>query len=249
MRRSRSNVAVPPGLLDLALDRAPEQVEDLRHDHHRRHAVIADRLEDHARVAAADVEDVGADGERVVERGDLLEQVRQRQQRDDAVLLRRDDVVRGLDRREDVAVGEHHALGRARRARREDDLDEVVERSAAASRRPAPPSRPATTRRAAAARSSTVEVGNVLEAAPRADPARRGRSRSRGVAPRPSPRSARSRRAPSAGRAAPAIDARAHRPEVHRRQLGRRGRPRQEPVAGREPEGAEPPRDEPCCGG
>ena len=74
---------------DLALDRAPEQVEDLRHDDHRGHPVVAQRIEDHARVAAADVQDVGADRQRVVQPDRLLEQVRQRQQRDDPVLHRR----------------------------------------------------------------------------------------------------------------------------------------------------------------
>src|SRR5437870_640489 len=43
----------PTGLLDLPLDRAPEQIEDLRDDDHRGHAMLANRLEDHARVAAA----------------------------------------------------------------------------------------------------------------------------------------------------------------------------------------------------
>ena len=48
-------------LLDLALDRAPEQVEHLGDDDHERHPVVAQRLEDDARVAAPHVEDVGAD--------------------------------------------------------------------------------------------------------------------------------------------------------------------------------------------
>ena len=72
-------------LVDLALDGAPEQVEDLRDDHHRGHPVVAQRVEDDPRVAAADVQDVRADRQRVVQADRLLEQVRQRQQRDDPV--------------------------------------------------------------------------------------------------------------------------------------------------------------------
>ena len=85
----------------------------------------ADGLEDDARVAAPDVEDVGADVEGVEEGDGLLEQVRERQQRDDPVLDRRDDAVHRPDRRDDVVVGEHHALRRAGRARGEDELDDV----------------------------------------------------------------------------------------------------------------------------
>ena len=50
----------PAALVDLALDGAPEQVEDLRDDDHRRHPVVAQRIEDDPRVAAAHVQDVGA---------------------------------------------------------------------------------------------------------------------------------------------------------------------------------------------
>ena len=85
--------------------------------------MAADRLEDDPRVAAPDVEHVGPDVERVEQRDRLLEQVRQRQQRDDPMVHRRDDAVHRPDRREDVVVGEDHALRRAGRARREDELD------------------------------------------------------------------------------------------------------------------------------
>ena len=81
----------PAPLLDLALDRAPEQVEHLRDHDHRGHPVVAQRIEDDPRVAAPDVQDVGADIERVEQPDRLLEQVRQRQQRDEPVLHRRDD--------------------------------------------------------------------------------------------------------------------------------------------------------------
>ena len=42
MRRRRPNVAVAALLLDLALDRAPEQVEDLGDDDHRGDPVLAE---------------------------------------------------------------------------------------------------------------------------------------------------------------------------------------------------------------
>ena len=57
--RSRSNAVVAAALLDLALDGAPEQVEDLRHHDHRGDALVAQGIEDDPRVPAADVEDVG----------------------------------------------------------------------------------------------------------------------------------------------------------------------------------------------
>ena len=116
----------PAGLLDLALDRAPEQVEHLGHDDHRRDAMRAERIEDHPRVAAPDVQDARPDRQRVVQAHRLLEQVRQREQRHDPVLHRRDDPVEGLVRGEEVVVREHHALRRAGRARGEDQLDEVA---------------------------------------------------------------------------------------------------------------------------
>src|SRR5262249_44065196 len=46
------------GLADLALDGAPEEVEDLRYDDHRGDLVIPQGVEDHPRVPAADIEDV-----------------------------------------------------------------------------------------------------------------------------------------------------------------------------------------------
>src|SRR3954453_17853305 len=48
-------------LADFALDRAPEEVEDLRDDHHRCDPVVAKGIEDDARIAAPHVQDVGAD--------------------------------------------------------------------------------------------------------------------------------------------------------------------------------------------
>ena len=60
-QRARSSPAGRPWL-DLALDRRPEQVEDLGNDDHRGDPVLADRLEDDPRVPAPDVQDVGARG-------------------------------------------------------------------------------------------------------------------------------------------------------------------------------------------
>ena len=68
-----------PGLFDLPLDGRPEEFEDLRNDHHGCGAVIADCLEDRARVATADIQDARADVERVEQRDRLLEQVREGQ--------------------------------------------------------------------------------------------------------------------------------------------------------------------------
>ena len=120
----------PAALRDLALDGAPEQVEDLRDDDHGGDAVVAQRIEDDPRVPAPDVEHVGADVERVVQPDGLLEQVGQRQQRDEPVLHRRDDPVERLDRGDDVVVRQHHALRRAGRAAREDELEDLVRRRA-----------------------------------------------------------------------------------------------------------------------
>ena len=83
-RRRRSKARRRPRLVDLALDGAPEQVEDLGDDDHAGHPVVAQGIEDDPRVPAAHVQDVGADVERVVQPDRLLEQVRERQQRDDA---------------------------------------------------------------------------------------------------------------------------------------------------------------------
>ena len=85
-----------------------------------------ERVEDHPRVPAPDVQHVGPDIERVVQPDGLLEQVRQRQQRHDPMVHRRDDPVERLDRRDDVVVGQHHALRRAGRAAGEDELEDLV---------------------------------------------------------------------------------------------------------------------------
>ncbi len=60
--------------------------------------MVAQGIEDDAWIAAADVQDVGPDAQRVEEPDRLLEQVRERQQRHDPVLQVRHDRVEGLDR-------------------------------------------------------------------------------------------------------------------------------------------------------
>ena len=113
-------------LRDLALDGAPEQVHQLRDEEHGGDAVLAQAVEDHARVPAAEVEDVRPDIH-AVEQGDLLlKAVRQGEQRDQPVLHRLDDPVERHRARERVAVGEHHALGAAGRPAREHELVDVV---------------------------------------------------------------------------------------------------------------------------
>ncbi len=74
------------------------------------------------------------DIERVVQADGLLEQVAERQERDDPVVHRRDDPVERLDGRDDVVVGQHHALRRAGRAAREDELEDLVGRRGAPGR-------------------------------------------------------------------------------------------------------------------
>ena len=85
-----------------------------------------ERLEDHPRVAAPHVQDVGPDIEGVEQPDGLLEQVGQRQERDHPVVHRRDHPVDRLDGRVDVVVGEHHALGRAGGPGREDEIPDVL---------------------------------------------------------------------------------------------------------------------------
>ena len=192
--------------LDLALDGAPEEVEDLGHDEHRRHPVIADRLEDHPRIAAPHVQDVAADGQRIEQRGDLLHQVREGQERDEPVLLGRDHVVDRADGLADRPMGEHHALRIAGRAAREDDLEEILRLGA----RPGqdlglPIGRERDARVALVGlRGERLDRrrGEALEAGIAGIRRIRARCRSPAGSRPPARRSARSRRAPSAGRGA-----------------------------------------------
>ena len=82
-------MAVWPRFSTSRVDGAPEQVQHLRDDDHRGDPVVAQGIEDDPRVAAADVQDVGADVERVEQPDRLFEQVRERQQRHDPVFHRR----------------------------------------------------------------------------------------------------------------------------------------------------------------
>ena len=204
---------------------------------------VADRLEDHARVAAADVEDVRADRQRVEEggrpaRAGARAAAARRRGAPAAAMTR----CAASDRRADVAVGQHHALGLARRARREDDLDEVVPGR----------SRPAVDLRLPVGRPCGFRRGGE-----RPRPSRSGtcsRPASRGSGPsRPVPiarRAAsafvgdplRSRRAPCAGRAArgrrrPASP-RSRRPAARASRATRSAADRPRPT----PELAQPPR-------
>ena len=125
--------------------------------------MVAHRVEDDPRVAAPHVQDVRTDVEGVVEADGLLEEVGQRQQRDDPVLHRRDDPVDDRDRGDDVAVGQHHALRGARRARGEDELEDIVVARAAARPRPVRSQSAGNEASGSAAMTSTVVVGNALE--------------------------------------------------------------------------------------
>ena len=224
---------------DLALDGAPEQVEDLRDHDHRGDPVVAQRVEDDPRVAAPDIQDVRPDRERVVQPDRLLEQVRQRQQRDDPVLHRRDQAVERLDRRDLVVVGEHDALRAAGRAGGEDELEDI----AAGGRIPAGElGLPVLGER-------VVWIGRDRAERRRREAVQAGFARIRGVAALTEDEMACARDADDAfdcvGRHAQVErdqdEAGAHRAEIRCRQLGGRGRPGQQPIAGFETEGSKPP--------
>ena len=166
--RSRSNAAVRPRFSTSRSMALQNRSRTCGHDDHRGDAVVAQRIEDDPRVAAADVQDVGPDVERVVQPDRLLEQVRQRQQRHEPVLHRRDDPVERLDRGDDVVVG---------RASRPSGVpvvpdvktssNDLVRRSGAPRPPGAPPSRagrPGRPASGSAQSASTVVVGKSLEA-------------------------------------------------------------------------------------
>ena len=116
----------PARPIRLPFDRGPEQIEDLRDHDHARHAVGTQGFEEEPRVAAPDVQDVGADAQRVDQPDRLLEEVAERKNRHDPVFERRDHVVDRPDRRQQVVVGDHHALRGPRRARGEDQVPDVL---------------------------------------------------------------------------------------------------------------------------
>ena len=209
---------------------------------------VAERLEDDPRVAAPDVQDVGADVERVdrarppARRGGRAAAAR----RPGAPSAGRPGGTPGSSA-SDVVVGEHHALRRAGGARGEDQLEDVLRagaRPGATLRLPVGRERRVVRRRRT--RASTVVVGK------RSSPASRGSGASRPV-PRirwrgsgRARRCPRSRPAPSAGRAG--------------RGRGRPASPRSRPPAapastgdqvrirspGSRPSAAQPPRGEPA---
>ncbi len=88
--------------------------------------MLPEGLEQDTRVAAPDVEDVGADAQRIDQADRLLEEVAQGQDGDDPVVERRQDVVDRLERREEVVVGDHDALRGAGGARREDQVPDIL---------------------------------------------------------------------------------------------------------------------------
>jgi hypothetical protein len=88
--------------------------------------VAAQGLEQDSRVAAPNVQDVRPDAQRVDQADRLLEQVAQRQHRDDPMIERRKDAVDRREGRQEVVVGDHHALRVAGRSRREDQVPDVI---------------------------------------------------------------------------------------------------------------------------
>ena len=189
-----------------------------------------------------------ADIERVVQPDRLLEQVRQRQQRHDPVVHRRDDAMERLDRGDDVVVGQHHALRRAGRAAREDELEDLVGRRAGPRPPGGPPSPAGTRDRRPPARrhsASTVVVGKSARPASRGSGASRPVPSIRCRAPRRADDRRRPRPPTCAGRAARTRAGR-HRPVVRRgRSSGVDGLPGEDPVARLEVEGAQAPGRDP----
>ena len=244
MPRSRIERRRPALLLDLALDRAPEQVEHLGHEDHARDPVLAQRVEDHPRVAAADVEDVGADVERVVQRDRLLERVRQRQQRHDPVLHRVDDPVERHRSGEHVGVGQHHALGIAGRPRREHELEDVGGRRA----------RPRRQLRLPVGREGVVRVGGQVLDDRRGEPLEPDLARVGRVAAAAEQQADGTRLVDDPRdrvRGHPGVERDEDQPRVHRAEVGggQRGRrrgPGQHPIARVEPERLEPPGRDPA---
>ncbi len=239
MPRIRLNVAVLPCFSDLALDGAPEQVHHLRDEEHGRDAVLAQAVEDHARVPAAHVEDVRPDIH-PVEQGDLLLQaVRQGEQRDQPVLHRLEDPVEGHRARERVAVAEHHALGAAGRSAREDELVDVLRSRAL----------PSIELRLPICGERLVRLLGQAVHDGRGEPLQANLARVRGVPAAAQQQVDRARGLDDVGDGVGAharveghVDqARHHRAEVDRRQGGRGGRPGQDTVAGCESQGAQTP--------
>ncbi len=116
----------PPALLDLSHEPAPEELQHLRGHDHDIDVQVTHRLEDDPGVARAHVDDLGPHHRAEEERRDLLQEVRQRQDRDDAQVAVLQQVAEHTHRFEEIAVREQHALGGGRGARGEVDLEERV---------------------------------------------------------------------------------------------------------------------------
>ena len=175
-------------------------------DEHHRDLELAEGLDEDRRLPADRVGDGLAGRQRREEVAGQPEHVRQRQDREEALVrAEREDVDQGPGVRGDVAVGQHHALRVAGRARGEHHEQQVV----GARRRP-----PAAARRRGQGRGATRSgspAGRAGAPAPRSG-ATRGRASARS-ARRPWPRSRRcsarraarrrARRAPRPGTRAP----------------------------------------------
>ena len=154
-----------------AHDVLAQHVEDLRHADQHRHAARLDQADDVVRVEAAREDDRAAHHRRHVGRHRLAEHVAERQQVDEAQRMERPRVAAvlhhlALDRDDvghHVAMADDDALRLGRRARGEDDLDDVVARDGDVRHRPV---------------GAPVEVG---EAARRATPARSASAREPGT--------------------------------------------------------------------
>ena len=187
------------------------------------------------------------DGQRVEQAADLLDQVRQRQERDEPVLLAAGSRVDRVDRRERRCRGSASRPWACRSCREvKTSLEQVLAAGVAARRRPGPPSRAGRVVVRLGGQGVDGRASGTARAARRADPARRGRCRWPGAAPRPAS-TIRSIASGAMRRSSgTTIDAGPDRPEVDGRQLGRRRRPGQQPVAGLEPERAQPPGHDPA---
>ncbi len=113
--------------LGLALDPEEDRPHGRGRDQDHRHAPLLERAADDRGLPARGVHDGRAGEQKGPEARELLEHVRERDEREEP-LLRPDgeDLPRGLGVRQHVAVGEHRALRIAGRARREHHLGEVV---------------------------------------------------------------------------------------------------------------------------
>jgi len=113
--------------LGAALDGEHQRLHGRRCDQHHRHLALLEGAADHRGLAARRIDDRGARYQHDEEAAKLLEHVRERQEREQALFRSDRKDLRSRDRvRQYVAVCEHRAFGIARRPRGEHDLGEVV---------------------------------------------------------------------------------------------------------------------------